>query len=418
MADRTKNKSDKLSTDWLLRGVLTKVGDAFDRLTGRSYRPSSSLATSELIEKLKKLLDHEVRNGKFVPHNIKLKMQWDKFSTDSDETLRILENELKVAVIDHINDFRYHTYAPINLQIKPDYFTEGIKLLVSFDKFTEDESEVAVNVTVPQVRVGDYIPELPETPVPAPLTERFIAHFSAAGKTKSVELEFRGNQRLSVGRGGENDLVIDDASVSKIHASLVVNSEGHLAVADTGSTNGTFVGGNRIAYGKAIPVGEEGNLKFGTIPVRLEHLPNPEREMMMDAPTEEFEISFTENGPVTAVSETPTRIEILKKIEPPRPEPGATQAVLEPLRPTPEIPRPASEPPRTAPEPPRPASEPPRTAPEIPRPVPEPPRTAPEPPRTAPEPPRPASEPPRPVPEAEPAEPTVDRIILDFDQKD
>ena len=80
------------SIDWLVKGSLTKIGDIFDRLTGRGWKPSSTLATSELIERLKSMMDAEVReNGdkrKYVPHNIKLKMQWDKFSTDSEATLK------------------------------------------------------------------------------------------------------------------------------------------------------------------------------------------------------------------------------------------------------------------------------------------------------------------------------------------
>ena len=89
MPEQTKTAKNKNSIEWLLRGVLTRLGDIFDRLTGRGWKPSSSLATSELIERLKKLLDSEVKysdkKGKFVPHNIKLKMQWDKFSTDAEE---------------------------------------------------------------------------------------------------------------------------------------------------------------------------------------------------------------------------------------------------------------------------------------------------------------------------------------------
>ena len=77
----------------------------------------------------------EGRDGKFVPHRIRLKMQWDKFSTDSEGAITKLENELLTAAIDHINDNLYHTYAPIRLEIKPDYFTEGVKLLASFDEF-------------------------------------------------------------------------------------------------------------------------------------------------------------------------------------------------------------------------------------------------------------------------------------------
>ena len=40
-------------------------------------------------------------------------------------------------------------------------------------------------------------------------------------------------------------------------------------VADTGSTNGTFINGERIAYGKAFVVKDGDKLKFGTVEVRL-----------------------------------------------------------------------------------------------------------------------------------------------------
>src|SRR4028119_1765285 len=107
MSDQTPTKKS-FSPDWLVRGVLSKLGETFDRLTGRNWKPSSSLATSELIERLKKLLDSEVKDtdgkGRFVPHNIKLKMQWDKFSTDAEDALKKLQNELLTAAIDHIND--------------------------------------------------------------------------------------------------------------------------------------------------------------------------------------------------------------------------------------------------------------------------------------------------------------------------
>ncbi len=318
MSDQTKSPGTKFSTDWLLRGVLTKIGDTFDRLTGRSYRPSSSLATSELVEKLKKLLDHELRDGRFVPHNIKLKMQWDKFSTDSDEAIKTLENELTVAVIDHINDRRYHTYAPISLVVKPDYFIDGVKLLVSFDKFDKEDHEVGVNVTVPQIKVADLIPS--EFAAPEPVGDRFFVRFTAAGKARETELEFKPGQRLSVGRGSENDLTIDDPSVSKIHASLVVNAEARLAVADTGSTNGTFVNGSRIAYGKAIPVEDDAVLKFGTVEVAFERIGGPVFETPADEPTEQFVSSFeppTVAHQPESEDEPATRIAVIKKIEAP-----------------------------------------------------------------------------------------------------
>ena len=265
-----------VSADWLVRGILTRVGEIFDRLTGRNWKPSSGLATSELIEKLKQLLDAEARDigdkRKFVPHNIKLKMQWDKFSTDAGTSIGKLENELLIAAIDHINDRRYYTYAPLKLEIKPDYFTEGVKLLAGFDQFGDEETgrEAAINVSLPDLK-NVVINQPPEIAV-EPEKERFAASFTIKENPRTKELAFAVRQRLSVGRTKENDLWLDDISVSKIHAALILNSEKLLVVADTGSTNGTFINGERIAYGRAFVVKAEDKLRFGTVEVALKHL--------------------------------------------------------------------------------------------------------------------------------------------------
>jgi pSer/pThr/pTyr-binding forkhead associated (FHA) protein len=269
MSENTTATKKSFSLDWLIGGILTKFGDIFDRLTGRRWKPSSSLATSELTERLKKLLDMEIRDlggkGKFVPHNLKLKMQWDKFSTDSEKALQTLQNELLIAAIDHINDNRYQTYEPLNLEVKPDYFTEGVKLIASFDKIGKEEREVAVNVTVPEIKVGDYAPE-PIVEI-EPQKEFFTAEFSVNGKSKEVRLEFSPGTRRSVGRNKQNDLTIDDNSVSKIHAALVLNKENRFQIADTGSTNGTFINDRRISYGKAMTISDTDKIKFGTVEV-------------------------------------------------------------------------------------------------------------------------------------------------------
>jgi len=289
MAEENKKQSNKrFSPDWLVSGILTKLGETFDRLTGRNWKPSSSLATSELGEKLKTLLDSEVKDlgdkGQFVPHNIKLKMQWDKFSTDADSALKKLEYELLTAAIDHINDKRYHTYAPIKLEIKPDYFTEGVKLLASFDKFADDGGrEAMVNVSVPDLK--NVILNLPDEVQIEPDKEIFIAEFVTGDKPKRVELAFSEKERLSVGRTKENVLVIDDQSISKIHAALVLNSDKQLMVADTGSTNGTFINGQRIAYGRAFPIKNGDKINFGTVAITFEHIP----KVVEEVAAEEFQ---------------------------------------------------------------------------------------------------------------------------------
>ena len=53
------------------------------------------------------------------------------------------------------------------------------------------------------------------------------------------------NKRLSVGRQSDNELVIDDESLSRRHAVVTPSDEGH-AIADQGSCNGVWVNGQRV----------------------------------------------------------------------------------------------------------------------------------------------------------------------------
>jgi pSer/pThr/pTyr-binding forkhead associated (FHA) protein len=49
-----------------------------------------------------------------------------------------------------------------------------------------------------------------------------------------------------LGRGTEADVIVDDAGVSRRHAEVHADN-GQLTVRDLGSTNGTFVDGEKIA---------------------------------------------------------------------------------------------------------------------------------------------------------------------------
>ena len=282
------------SIDWLVKGSLTKIGDIFDRLTGRGWKPSSSLATSELIERMKSMMDSEVReNGdrrKYVPHNIKLKMQWDKFSTDVEGALQKLENEFLIAAVDHINDRHYFTHAPLSIEVKPDYFTSGVKLFLSFDKLEGDGNEAELDVTLDNLKSSDL---LPETADPEKHSAELRLSFVLDGKQISRDFSLEEGKRLSVGRTKENDLAIDNQSISKAHASLLLNKEGKLVVADTGSTNGTFVRGERIAYGKAVEISTGVNLLFGLVKVDVKFDPKERPEVAATQAYKVGDMEFT-----------------------------------------------------------------------------------------------------------------------------
>ncbi len=64
-------------------------------------------------------------------------------------------------------------------------------------------------------------------------------------------------------------LTIDDTSVSKHHATLAISVDGKMSVADTGSTNGTKVNGEKIAYGEAVSIDNNGVVTLGTVDVKF-----------------------------------------------------------------------------------------------------------------------------------------------------
>jgi hypothetical protein len=77
----------------------------------------------------------------------------------------------------------------------------------------------------------------------------------------------------TAGRGTECDIVLDHASISRVHVQVEVTKEGYLSVQDANSANGTFLNrnGNWIQVRKVI-LGTEDKLKLGEMEVPLEQI--------------------------------------------------------------------------------------------------------------------------------------------------
>ena len=252
----------------ILRRVLEGMGDVVDRRFGRTVEPRSGLTTSKLIERMKKLIDERVRDegnkGRIAPHHLILKVEWGTHSEAPPEILHDLKHEVLAAAIDHINDHRYRTLGPVTVEAEVDIFTTGISVDPTFGEFEEDlrrqdEERRAAKSGVPSPGAA---PPMPDIQVTARITQQ--------NGTREVPLVFKpGGRRLNVGRASDNELTLNDHSVSKIHAALLMTAEGTLLVADTGSTNGTYLNGRRIAYGESRVIEDGDVIGFGDVEVRL-----------------------------------------------------------------------------------------------------------------------------------------------------
>ena len=264
----TVKKREEALPERLLRRALETVGDVVDRKFGRTVDPRGGLTTSQLIERMKKLIDERVRDegrkGRIAPHHLKLKVEWGTHSEAPPEIIKELEHEILAAAIDHVNDHRYRTLATMRIETEVDIFTTGISVDPTFGGF-----EAELKAADEAKRAGELeIPSRSGLEKTNPIN--LIARVTIRDTPHEVSLALiPGGRRLSVGRVSDNELALNDASVSKIHAALTMNAQGTLLVADTGSTNGTYINGRRIAYGEARQIEDGDVVGFGDVEVRF-----------------------------------------------------------------------------------------------------------------------------------------------------
>jgi FHA domain len=263
------NKRLTILPERIMRRVLEGVGDVVDRKLGRTVDPRTGPSTDQLIVRMNAMIDQRVRNdksrGRIAPHHLKLKVEWGKYNETPPEIAQRLEAEVLAAAIDHINDNRYRTLAPVTIETDVDIFTSGISVEPTFGEFEEElkqedlERQLGPNMKAP----GQTIGEPPKVPITVRISQPDAAN-------KEVDLEFApGGRRLNIGRATDNDLYLNHSSVSKIHAAVKMDNLGNLLVADTGSTNGTHINGKRIPYGEACPISDGDVIAFGDVEVRF-----------------------------------------------------------------------------------------------------------------------------------------------------
>jgi two-component system, cell cycle response regulator len=107
-------------------------------------------------------------------------------------------------------------------------------------------------------------PLRPCSPIPSNVTRATLTVLTGIEAGRLVDI---GEQGLVMGRAPDVDLVIDDETVSRFHARIAPDHEGGFSIEDLRSTNGTFVGANRVkrsplATGDQVQLGREIRLRF------------------------------------------------------------------------------------------------------------------------------------------------------------
>lgn len=143
-----------------------------------------------------------------------------------------LAEELQAVVTDHAAQQRYAFVGPVKVAFEE---AEDLDTGVFRVRSATAKGRPRTPAAAPGGAAGGAAPQQPRTP-------------------PRVQLEIDGRvYQLSgsvtvIGRGAEADVVVDDPGVSRRHAEIHTGT-GRVRVVDLGSTNGTFVDGERVGTG-------------------------------------------------------------------------------------------------------------------------------------------------------------------------
>ncbi|MBU4587926.1 MAG: FHA domain-containing protein, partial [Actinobacteria bacterium] len=129
-----------------------------------------------------------------------------------------------------------------------------------------------------------------------------------------------------VGRRVDNDLVLEDSSVSGYHALVVPMDTGRLLVQDLGSTNGTFIDGARATCQEAGPgaIVSFGKSSYQVTDSGLVPVPPPDRSQHEGVPIEPPAEPPIEPPVAESAAESAKLAELTPELEPRVEEPVKT----------------------------------------------------------------------------------------------
>jgi hypothetical protein len=253
--------------EYFARRFFERLGGALDFALRRPLNPQPRTDVTALVPQLERAVEEKLKHegGRVVaPNLIELRYDYETYSRMTAKRRDFLERELRATLYEYAHNRRYVTEGDIKVKVGFDVFTRKLTIIARFPGESE-ETAATQNQNQPPATAGD---------APA-------AQSAAQAAARRVEVVLRSRQRelrakvvagapASVGRSHDNALVIEDASVSNVHAAFSLQANGTLWLADLGSSNGTCVNGALLGQGDKGVVRGGDRLQFGDVEVSLE----------------------------------------------------------------------------------------------------------------------------------------------------
>ena len=267
MSDSNDSVLDK--AEGFARRVLERLGAKADsRTAAEKEQTFSPREIGNLTSRIERVIESSLQEDKqgvkrVAPNHFKILFTYEETSRLNTQYIEALAAELKAIIFEYINNRRYETRGPVMVETGRDLFAKVTVIKPSFEP--TDPSE--------QPGVGT-LPETVTQPARAGAQTgagRKVELRDADGRSYQIHLQ-SGAAPAYIGRVAGNAIRIDDPSISRMHSSIALRSNGDIVVADLGSSNGTSINGQPLSSNEARAIKQGDTIKVGDIALTVSEL--------------------------------------------------------------------------------------------------------------------------------------------------
>lgn len=221
----------------LLRTIESRLSRLVEGAFGRAFR--TPVQPAELARRMAREMDshqsHSMREV-YVPNVFEVYLSPDD-REHFEGIVAAMTSELAEYLAEHARRRGYAllTRPRVMLNVDEDLQTGEFGIAARIEEPAQAPAPPAVAVPAPQATTVQ-----PAVATPPPVAAMGFRLAYADGAVTICD------SKVSIGRGSANDLVIGDASVSRVHATLTPTPAG-LMLQDENSTNGVFVNGAKVS---------------------------------------------------------------------------------------------------------------------------------------------------------------------------
>jgi hypothetical protein len=248
-------------------GILARLEAFFERLfEAPAGRLGASLQPVSLAKRIERAMDsskHFREDGVIVPNHFELHLHPTDYAAF--ESYRgSLEDDLAHGVLSRARHERYTLVARPRVRIVSDQNVPRGDIRVaanvvdeSGDRLRADEPMPASSDTIVFARPGH------EAESPSSARRAYLLVKTDGAPPVQFDL---GGPLISIGRASDNDVIVDDALVSRHHCQLKLQ-HGAYSFADLGSRNGSFVNGQPVSE---IALGPGDRIRIGSTEIEFQ----------------------------------------------------------------------------------------------------------------------------------------------------